>query len=219
MILSYASKGREDYPAMLKRLQESLDKNYTGEYYLHDQTTMGDIPQPNLFECKRHSEIPYQFKYGLIQYFRERGHKRIIWLDSSFTITKDPFELLDGVMAFDNLGHPLPNYIADHAVANLGNPDINIPQTWGGAIGFDFNLEWVCNLFSEIVHHSLIGSFNEGSSSRPGFIAHRHDQAVMSVLFHKHRVPLIPYGKIVTHPHHKPPYEYGTDFYLIHGHL
>jgi hypothetical protein len=62
-----------------------------------------------------------------------------------------------------------------------------------------------------------MGSFNEGTSKRKEFVAHRHDQSVMSVIFHQHKIYLLPYGNIVINAHSLPPYEYGQDFYIIYG--
>ena len=232
IIISFASKGREDYNKGLLRLMDSVKEHWDGDYafYSFDGNTNlhngmdihccnGIMPQPKAFECKTHQEVPYQFKFGLIQIAREQGYKKVFWLDSSLVLHKNPLPLLEqGIMAFHNLGHPLWKYISDQAVDNLScwNYLYEIQQTWGGAIGFDFGTERICHIFDRIVRQSLVGSFNEGGSQREGVIAHRHDQAVMSVLFHQHSINLHPYGKIVTHPHYMPPYEYGEDFYIIH---
>jgi hypothetical protein len=41
--------------------------------------------------------------------------------------------------------------------------------------------------------------FKDGESKRPGFVAHRHDQAVLSVLLYDFGIDLLPYG-LVVHP-------------------
>lgn len=218
LIVSYASKGREDYNKGQQRLLESILKHWDGDYWLHSLERDGELPSSKLFDHKPHNEVPYLFKFTMIQLARELGYTKIIWLDSSLVLDRNPIELLNvGVMAFNNLGHPLYNYISDQAVENLNCNDylITLDQTWGGAIGFDFNREWVQALWSDIIAQAKLGSFNEGTSTRYGFVAHRHDQAVMSVLFNKYGVPLQPYGRIVTHPHYITG-EYGTDFYISH---
>lgn len=218
IIVSFASVGREDYNKGQQRLLESIQKHWDGDYWLHSLERDGELPSSKAFENKSHKDCPYLFKFTMIQLMREQGYKQIIWLDSSLVLDRNPIELLaTGVMAFNNLGHPLYKYISDKAVENLRCKDhlIGIDQTWGGAIGFDFNREYVTWLFDEIIVQSKLGSFNEGGSDRYGFVAHRHDQAVMSVLFSKYNVPLQPYGRIVTHPHYITN-EYGTDFYISH---
>lgn len=218
IIVSFASKGREDYNKGQQRLFESILKHWDGDYWLHSLERDGELPSSQMFEHKTHNEVPYLFKFTMIQLAREMGYNKIIWLDSSLVIDRNPLELLEsGVMAFHNIGHPLYKYISDQATQNLQCEShvVAIEQTWGGAIGFDFTHEWVRWLFDEIIFQAKLGSFNEGSSSRYGFVAHRHDQAVMSVLFSNYNVPLLAYGAIVTHPHYMTN-EYGTDFYISH---
>jgi hypothetical protein len=160
--------------------------------------------------------VPYFFKFTMIQTAREQGYTEIYWIDSSIILHKDITGLASPIMAFYNLGHPLSKYISDEAVANLNCITYlsDIKQIWGGAIGFDFNQPITLVIYNKILEQAQMGSFNEGISTRKDFVAHRHDQAVMSVLFHDHKIHLLPYGKIVTSPHHLPPYEYGQDYYL-----
>lgn len=233
-IVSLASVGREDYNKGLMRLIKSCKNNWihdtifwsfngwqppVDEYEGYTIRNCKGIqyPQPKAFVCSPHSEIPYQFKLGCIQIAREEGYDRVIWLDSSMEIIKDIDELFDKspVIAFDNLGHPLHKYISDTAVTNLNCRNImEIPQCWGGAIGFDFTNETAIKAFEQILHQSKIGSFNEGTSNRTEFIAHRHDQSVMSVIFYNLGIKLFPYGTIVTGQHAQEPYEYGKDYYI-----
>lgn len=218
VIVSFASKGREDYNKGQQRLLESIQKHWHGDYWLHSLERDGELPSSVMFQNKSHKECPYLFKFTMIQLMREQGYEQIYWLDSSLVLEKDITPLISsGVMCFHNLGHPLYKYISDTAVNNLNCNDrlIGIEQTWGGAIGFDFSREWVNTLFNEIIEQAHKGSFNEGGSERYGFVAHRHDQAVMSVLFSNYNVPLLPYGTIVTHPHYTTK-EYGEDYYITH---
>lgn len=237
IVVSFASQGRENYNAGLLRLAKSLKTHWSGHIKLYSFDGYVDeyagvpielcggaqVPQPSKFICSHHSQIPYQFKFGIIQKMREQGYKKILWLDSAMVMEIDCVALFErssnGIIAFHNLGHDLYKYISDIATHNLNQSESTIKeikQTWGGAIGFDFDNEIAANIFDEIVRQSQIGSFNDGNSVRDGFIAHRHDQAVMSVLFAQNNVELLPYGTIVTHPHYLPPYEYGESFYISH---
>jgi hypothetical protein len=158
----------------------------------------------------------------MIDWARENGYNEVYWLDSSLVLAKDITGLASPIMAFHNLGHDLYKYISDEATINLNISEYDlkgVEQTWGGAIGFNFATLKANEIFDELIHQSEIGSFNEGISTRQGFIAHRHDQAVMSVLFHIHNIPLLRYGKIVTYPHYEPPYEYGQHYFIIHQRL
>lgn len=237
LIISYASKGREDYLKMSETLYDSIKQHWKYDYLLYTQggnrncyngiklTEINKLPQPSWFDCRPHNEVPYQFKFGLIAYARELGYDKIIWVDSSISLAKCPMELLNksnnGVMAFHNLGHELQYYISDNCIEKLSsnlNEVKQAKQTWGGCIGFDFNNEVAEQIFNTIVYMSVNGAFSEGVSSRSGFVAHRHDQAVMSVLFHRFGVKLYDYGNIVCfNPHGKEPFEYGKNYTFVYG--
>jgi hypothetical protein len=222
LLISYASKGREDYHKGLLRLIDSallfdLDirvyspdmaiDSYKGVPILRDSVTP-------------HSEVPYKFKFELIRKAVNDGYKRIVWLDSSLIIKKDLNELFIGAgFCFDNLGHPLCKYISDKSQSNLWLSDsdlLEIPQVWGGAFGLNFNYDISYKVLEDIIKQSELGSFNEGTSARHGFVAHRHDQAVMSVLFNRHGIKMYDYGFITTASHCFEPYEYGNHAYIHH---
>lgn len=192
-LISLAINGREDYVAKSAGLEQSL-KNWPYDVRLY--RSYPDYCTPN-------DVIPYKFKYDLIDQARRDGYNRIVWLDSSIRILQDPTALFgeEGVFAFDNIGHPLWKYISDRARINL---DISegqlktIPQTWGGAIGFDFTRDKAGEIFAEIMRQSTMGSFETSGSKRVGFISHRHDQAVNSVVLWKNYYKLLPYGTIAA---------------------
>jgi len=211
VLISLAVNGREDYHVKAEGLQQSL-KNWP-----YDVRFYKSYPS----YCTPNDVIPYKFKFDLIRQARQDGYNRVIWLDSSMRIHSDPVALFgeDGIIAFDNLGHPLNKYISDRAAVNLNVNDNQlktIPQTWGGAIGFDFTRDRACEIFEEIILHTTNGSFETNGSRRPGFVSHRHDQAVMSVIFWKHKYKLLPYGNIVSAEHARTK-EYGGNYTLIYG--
>lgn len=222
LLISYASKGRDDYHKGLLRLIDSallfdLDirvyspdlpvDEYKGVKILRDSVTP-------------HSEVPYKFKLDLIDKSIQDGYERIIWLDSSLIIKKDLNELFDGAgFCFHNLGHPLYKYISDIAQSNLLLQNIGLmdtPQVWGGAFGLDFSNPLSHKILLALKRQSDIGSFNDGGSDRDGFIAHRHDQAVMSVIFKRFGLKMWDYGYITTTSHCFEPYEYGNNSYIHH---
>lgn len=222
LLVSYASKGREDYHKGLLRLIDSallfdLDiRVYSPDMSIDEYNgvkIIKDMPEGFV----GHKDIPYRFKFDLIRQAVLDGYTKIIWLDSSLIIKKDLNELFNHScgFCFHNLGHPLYKYISDAAVKNLevSNSELmNVPQVWGGAFGLDFNRLNTDQLFNEIVRQSELGSFNEGVSTREGFIAHRHDQAVLSMLFDRYSVKMYDYGTITTAQHCFPPYEYGEGY-------
>lgn len=231
VICSFASKGREDYRKMLLRLIDSAKEHWNGDMLIyspdHELSEYRGFkihkgwPQPKGIKSYPHAEMPYQFKTAMIQQALEMGYERIIWLDSSMIIKKDLTPLFDhwtGLTFFHNLGHDLYKYISDDAIRKLYVSEhslVNIPQVWGGAFVMNF-MENQSNpryVFERIKEYSLNGSFRNGTSTRNGFIAHRHDQAVMSVIVHG-IARLLPYGNILCPPHDSNG-EFGNDPYLI----
>ena len=219
IIVSYASKGRADYNIGQQKLYESILEHWDGDYWLHSKERDGILPDPLLFKHREHNDVPYFFKFTMIQLAKEKGYTEIYWLDSSLRLRKDITGIASPIMAFHNLGHEMSKYITDEAVANLNcNTYLaDIKQIHGSAVGFDFTQSITLVIYNKILEQAQMGSFNEGTSTRKEFIAHRHDQSVMSVIFHQHKIYLLPYGNIVINIHSLPPYEYGQDFYIIYG--
>lgn len=193
-LISIAVDGRERYTEKSINLEKSLAGNWPYDVRLYkaypDYCTPNDV-------------IPYKFKFDLISRAYHDGYNRVIWLDSSIRMLRNPVELFgeDGIIAFDNLGHPLWKYISDVAVKNLNVNEQQIrlmPQTWGGAIGFDFTRDKAGAIFAEICRQSTMGSFETSGSKRKDFVSHRHDQAVMSVIFAQAGYKLLPYGAIAA---------------------
>ena len=215
VLLSMAINGREDYVEKSINLERSIAQKWRYDTRLYK--SYPDFVTP-------HTVIPYKFKYDLIKQARKDGYLQIFWLDSSIRLATSDLPYIfpeSGIIAFDNLGHPLWKYISDKAAANLNVSDSElkmIPQTWGGALGFDFTKDKACEVFEEICKHSLNGSFETYPSRRTEFVAHRHDQAVISVILWKHKIKLLPYGEIVSAEHAKSG-EHGTGYKLIYGDL
>lgn len=232
VICSFATKGRENYHGQLLRLIDSCKEHWKGDLLIyspdHDLWVYRDVPihhswpDPVGIKSYTHAEMPYQFKTALIQKAIELGYERIIWLDSSMQLKKDLTPLFDdktGLTFFDNLGHPTWKYLSDSAAIDLfGEGDYEdwlkqIPQVFGGAFALDLTKGNAIRFFDELKKFSINGSFKDAGSKRPGFIAHRHDQAVMSVLANQ-ICNLLPYGDILGGNHFITG-EYGTDPYLV----
>lgn len=235
VIVSFCSKGRERYDLQMLRLIDSVKEHWPGDMLVyspdhHLSEYRGVMihkgwPQPKGLKNYTHAEMPYQFKTSMIQLALEQGYKRIIWLDSSMQLKKDLTPLFQhdsGITTFHNLGHDTWKYLSDSSNAkldmfrdavNLRYPLTEIPQIWGGALAFNFTVINARLMFDWIKEYSMNESFKEGSSIIPGFVAHRHDQSVMSVLLYKN-CQMLPYGNILCPPHDKTG-EYGTDPYLV----
>jgi len=231
LIISFASKGREDYLKMSETLYRSVKEHWKYDYLFYTMdgdrdefegmklTQITELPQPSTWHCNPHSVTPYQFKFGLIDHAREQGYDKIIWLDSSISLTQCPLHLLEqsnkGVMCFHNLGHETKDYISDECkdiMKEYYSPFA--PQVWGGCVGFDFTKASAKYYLYRIIDFSNEGCFNN-SPTNP---KHRHDQAVMSVIFHYFGVLPYNYGHIVcNNPHGKEPFEYGKYHTFIYG--
>lgn len=230
-IVSFASKGREPYQVMLLRLIDSALEHWKGDMLIYSPdfdthqyrgvTIHKGYPKPVGVKSFTHQEMPYQFKTAMIQLALEQGYERIIWLDSSMIIKKDLTPLFSqeknsGMTFFENLGHPTWKYLSDNATKLLGISEeylMEIPQVWGGAFALDFNNAFAISFFDNLKEFSVNGSFKNAGSTRPGFVAHRHDQSVMSVLADV-TGNILPYGNILCPPHDTDG-TYGTDPYLV----
>lgn len=237
IIVSFSSKGREDYSLAQTRLVKSIiDSGIDVDKMMYSFDGMNDqaygipieqgfgvnYPQASGWTCGTNKDVPYQFKLAMIDRARQNGYKRIVWADSTIQVVKDFNPLLDasesGVVAFDNLGYPLQNWISDKACEKMGvnmSELPNIPQIMACCILFDFEKQMANEVFNEWLGCSLDGvCFQENGSIREGFKAHRHDQSILSFLLYKRGISFLPYGKMVYHPHDVTK-EYGDDFYFI----
>lgn len=238
-IVSFSSKGRDDYNRSLLRLIDSCIQHWKGDLLVyspdHELREYKGVkihrgwPDPVGIKSYTHAEMPYQFKTALIQKALELGYERIIWLDSSMQLKKDLtplFESTNGVTVFENLGHPTWKYLSGEAEFKLRERQFfysdfidifKIPQIWGGAFALDLTNGFALQFFEWLKEFSINGSFknpvNPKSYEREGFIAHRHDQSVMSVLLYN-KCKMLPYGQILCPPHDRTG-EYGTDPYLV----
>lgn len=237
VIVSFATKGRENYTGMLLRLIDSCKQHWKGDLLIYSPdhelneykgvTIHKKWPDPEGIKSYTHQEMPYQFKTALIQKAIELGYERIIWLDSSMQVKKDLTPLFDnefGITVFENLGHPTWKYLSDDAAKLLSDSgflntaeyykDVYlIPQIWGGAFALNFGMPMAHQFFRDLKKFSVNGSFKNGTSIRPDFVAHRHDQSVMSVLLWGVG-NMLPYGQILCPPHDTSG-EYGNDPYLV----
>lgn len=216
IVISYAKNGREAYEEVMKRAKDCIEETNPklDTYFLINKLPKG---------TPEHSETPYAFKPYIFKEVFKRGYKQVIWIDSTIVTVKDLQPLFDymkehGVLAFDNLGHPLMNWISDVACQelNISEKELkDVKQIMACVVGFDINNEKGRKVFNEWYKQAERGeSFRDNPSKRKGFIAHRHDQAVLSVLLHQNNISILDYGHLVYQPHDTN-FEYGKYFYFI----
>lgn len=215
-LISYAKNGREPYEDALDRGMEEAKKHYDGDFiFLKDAL-------PN--DCPSHLDVPYSFKpYSFMSAF-EKGYRQVIWMDSTIMMLRDPKRMFGvlkdrGILAFHNLGHPLAKWISDIAVQTTGiDLSQNPQQIMACVVGFDIDHPKGLEIFEEWFMFSRDGkSFQNNPSSYPGFIGHRHDQAILSALLHQHKIKLLPYGNLIYEAHYPDGYEGRTPYFLNKG--
>jgi hypothetical protein len=200
-VVSFASKGREEYRgAQLRMIESCMNAGFNGPYYLMAadgyckefrgvEIITGRWPK----DCDVHSQKPYQFKPMLIREAVEAGHKKILWMDSTCRMLKVP-KLEGPITAWNNEGHPLDRWINFRAVTNCGVESIRdiegVRQIMACCVYFDFDHTITVEVFNEWVRQGQIGSFNDDGLKSP----HRHDQAVLSLLLWKAGIELKEYG-------------------------
>lgn len=226
-LISFASKGREDYNKAMTRNIIEARKHYDGDmlYYSLDNgwRTVEDveIKQGLPVACPPHSQVPYGFKPYLFKEAYDKGYRQILWLDSTIVVSRDLAPIFKemkkrGVIAFHNLGHDLNKWISDIAAKNL-DLDLSkpIPQTMACCMGFDLDHSDGKRIFDKWYEMAQDGeSFQNNPGSFPGHVSHRHDQSIISGLLSKEPIKMLPYGSLVYQPHDTNG-EFGNDFYFV----
>jgi len=215
-LISYAKNGREPYEKALERNKREAKNYFKGDFiYLSNQ-----LPEM----CDEHSITPYQFKPFLFNQAYQQEYRKILWMDSTIIMLRDPEPIFDvmekqGVVAFHNIGHPLVKWISDTAIRTTGvDMDEHPEQIMACVVGFDLNHPKGKEIFDEWFRLSQDGkSFQNNPSDNPRFIAHRHDQAILSALLHIHKIPLLPYGNLIYEAHEDGGYEGKTAYFLNKG--
>lgn len=208
--------GRENYlQAVLGLIRSCKNAEWDGDYkitttdgyvdeYLGVSLKNGSWPTTERWGTSwQTSDMPYQFKVFAIQAALEAGYKQIIWMDSTVRMRINPIPLLStakdrGIVAWDNLSFPVREWINDTALDRLGeNVESvqDIKQIMACCIIFDFDHPTTKEVFERWAAAAFDNSFRNDETVRPGFKAHRHDQACLSVILHRYGVPLLEYGE------------------------
>jgi len=236
VLVSFFNHSRENYnKAALGLIRSFVEIGWDGDYmlrssdgyideYLGVKITNGSYPITKEYGlCYNQAEAPYLFKPYMIQEAFEAGYNKIIWCDSTMRVKKDLKPLWDiaaqrGIVAFDNIGHPLRFWISDVAREHLRITEHQLsamPQIMACCILFDFSHWLTKHLFGEWITLGRGGAcFQNYGSMREGFRGHRHDQAILSGILAKNGIPLEPYGKLV-YPPHDIDLLYGDDIFFV----
>src|SRR5476651_2100138 len=164
-IVSVSSLGRENYnEAMLNMIKSCVRAGADDEYeydfvmrsvdgycdgYYGVGIALGSWPVTKLKGVSwSHQNMPYQFKPFAIQEAREAGYRKIIWMDSTCRMLINPKPLWDivakrGILAWNNLGHPVVNYTSDTALKNFRETPESlqgVKQIMACCMMFDFDV-------------------------------------------------------------------------------
>jgi hypothetical protein len=208
VIVSYAKRGREDYPSVLPRLVDAARAaGYQGDFLLcspDGQGTFVDVPNSRDLPIPDHGTTPYGFKTHLIKIARDRGYKKVIWFDSTINVVRDFSEVIKElesrhVLLFDNPGCPESHWTSDDCLAKIGcstDEAQKFNQVMACAMGFDFSSQYATLIFDRWFSFGEDGVSFKGASgsTRPEYRAHRHDQSVISFLAHSFKTKVVPYG-------------------------
>lgn len=228
-IVSFASHGRENYNKFILGLVRSCkNSGWDGDFYIRSfdgyvdeylgvPIINGSFPITKTYGlCYNQDEVPWGFKPHLIWEAHEKGYDQIIWCDSKIRMLRHPQPLLDlskerGIVVFDNMGHPLYKWCSDYCQERAGLTPEEMAcakQIMGCLIIFDLSNKTGMTVFKYWMDMARDGvSFQNYSSKRLGFIDHRHDQAALSAILHKLKVPIEPYGALCY-----PPYDENKQF-------
>jgi len=221
----YTDGGREDYKLGTLRLTQTLDNvGYEGDMIIfspslkeedtvkeYDFTKGGKIIRiaSEPFNKKygnalSHKEAPYQFKSYIIQYAKEQGYDKVIWLDSSVIVTRNLNHYLTlleelGVILFDNPGCLESTWTADNCLEIMGC-SVEAARTFfeidAAIMLFNFRTKKANDFFEEYMKYCQYPSCLKGEVCiREDFKAHRHDQSIASYIARiKHNILPLNYG-------------------------
>lgn len=234
-IVSFSNQGRENYnQAMLGMIKSAINSGWDGDFflrssdgyvdeYLSAKIQLGSFPKTRSYgESYPQASVPYQFKPFLIQEARDAGYDVVVWVDSTVRIESDLTPVIElaaekGIVAYLNEDHPLYKWTSDYAVdrTRITEDQLKeIPQIMACAIVFDFRNPKCVAAFDEWILLSTDGvSFQNYTSEREGFVAHRNDQSILSITMWKNGIGVEPYGGLCYYPHNVTK-EYGEHVYF-----
>lgn len=174
-IVSFANE-RGNYITSLKRLEDSLQGNFDGDFFgFIGEDSVGAPP---------HVENPYSFKIYAIDRVKRMGYKNILWLDSSVVVRKPLQPVFDMIAHKGYLMQEAGAYVGawtnDEALKAFGitREEANAMPMYGnaGLLGLNFWSRQAIDFFSRwkwaMEKGLFIGSWDN----------HRHDMSCGSII-------------------------------------
>jgi hypothetical protein len=182
---------------MQRRLIRSLTEHAQPER--QQMHLCGDPPIPN---WPSHARKPFIFKAACIEAARAMGHTLICWMDSACVVTGQLGPIWDiaqreGAMIFRD-GWSNGQWCTDECFAACGMNRAEHGHTThvlAGCFALDFNHQRTQVMWSEYLRvcletDALVGPVVIDQTRTVEPFGHRHDQSVLSLLAHKHGIPL-----------------------------
>lgn len=224
-IVSVSSLGREDYrEAQLNLIKSCVTAGWKGDYlfrcvggycdeYMGVKIELGSWPVTKRYGVSwQHADQAYQFKpYALWEAY-EAGYRKLIWVDSTCRMLKDPEPLFriakeQGIVTWNNIGWPVVNWITDTALKNLHETTTSlkeVKQIMACCQIWDMDVPGMVDLLEQWLIESRNSTFRDDETNRPDFKGNRHDQACLSVLLHQRKIPVLDYGDgFCYYPHNE----------------
>lgn len=156
-----------------------------------------------------HNLASHQFKSFVIQFARENEYEQVMWCDCPVVFMKNSdhyFKLAEeiGVVIFnaDNVNEA--EYTSNIALDLMGcslKYARNISQVYSGIMLFDFTTKFGNKVFNEFMYFNRnpiicngYKEYNNYETHRNDFIAHRHDQSIISYVIRKNGGFPLTYG-------------------------
>lgn len=175
------------------RLHASICEHYSADHHIQWTDTLPPGSKP-------HAESLYGFKVHAVNYAREKGYKKIIWIDTACVLQKKVdhwFKILPkyGVIAAKD-DNKLKNHIAQKAL--FWYSKFTIPDSYhliGGSLYvFDFDIPLCQKIFitwEAAEAHGVFGSQKEQASGK--IDKHRHDESCLAMSLYMHDSKPTPY--------------------------
>jgi len=196
------------YVKQQKRLGESLEDNFDGDFLTWDK-----FPNHNYYE-----KNPYNVKAAAFEEAIKKGYKQILWIDAPVLALKNVKPIFDsiekhGYLTVKNHNYNLAQTVSDACLEYFKvsrDEAEKMEEHASGVIGIDMTNPKGKKLIEMFIKACKEGASDgsrkhDGQSTDPRFMFHRQDQSVLSLCAHALKLPPIQKwnnGPIVLHIKH-----------------
>ena len=185
------------YPRGQKRLRESLEGNFDGEFL--------GFTDESEFNSPTHAEVPYAFKPYLIDMLRSEGYDSVLWVDAAAWAERDVqpvFDIIESLGYYFQVNAECGSWCSDVCLQEFGvsrDEAFRVLMLMGCFMGFNLRDERTNRFVDEWLRlakerKTFVGSHTNHNlevSSDVRVQGHRHDQSVASLLAYQMNMPLL----------------------------